>query len=70
MQSDAEPILDTAHFGHVELFTPKPAESLWFFTHVLSLEEVERAGQAWGAPTVASFHYGTPVVYAKDVEHP
>ncbi len=41
-----EPIYDIAHFGHVELLTPKPAESLWFFTHVLSLHKVARQGQS------------------------
>ena len=46
MSSDLEPIFDLAHFAHCELFTPKPNESLWFFTHVLSLQEVERHGQS------------------------
>ncbi len=27
-----EPILDMAHLGHVELLTPKPEESLRFFS--------------------------------------
>ncbi len=42
----AEPIYDVAHLAHIELLTPKPDESLWFFTHVLSLQEVERHGQS------------------------
>ncbi len=49
----AEPIQDVAHLGHVELLTPKPAESLWFFTSVLGLTETARNGQSvflrgWG----------------------
>lgn len=35
-----EPVLDIAHLGNVELLTPKPAESLAYFTKILSLEQV------------------------------
>lgn len=35
-----EPVLDVAHLGNVELFTPKPNESLAYFTNILSLEKV------------------------------
>ncbi|KRW91433.1 catechol 1,2-dioxygenase [Alicyclobacillus tengchongensis] len=37
---------DIAHVGHVELLTPKPDESLWFFREVLGMEEVARQGQS------------------------
>ena len=30
---------DVAHVGHIELFTPKPDESLTFFTSVVGLHE-------------------------------
>lgn len=40
MQESGEPIYDIAHLGHVELLTPTPEESLWFFTEVLGMEEV------------------------------
>lgn len=48
-----EPIHDVAHLGHVELLTPKPAESLHFFRELLGLEVIEQQGQsvylrAWG----------------------
>jgi catechol 2,3-dioxygenase len=48
-----EPIHDVAHLGHFEIFTPKPAESLWFFTEIYGLHETNREGQsvylrAWG----------------------
>lgn len=48
-----EPIQDVAHLGHVELLSPKPTESLWFFTNVLGMTETARAGQSvflrgWG----------------------
>ena len=39
-----EPILDVAHLGHVELLTPKPAESVWYFTEVLGMEMVHEEG--------------------------
>jgi catechol 2,3-dioxygenase len=30
---------EIAHVGHVELLTPEPEKSLWFFTHVMGLTE-------------------------------
>ena len=44
---------DVAHVGHVELYTPRPDESLRFFTSVLGLHESGRAGDSvylrgWG----------------------
>jgi len=37
---------DLAHLAHVELLTPKPDESLRFFTEVFSLTESGRQGQS------------------------
>ncbi|QBD77027.1 catechol 2,3-dioxygenase [Ktedonosporobacter rubrisoli] len=53
MQDAHEPIRDIAHLGHVELLTPKPAESAWFFKEILGMEETDCQGQsiylrAWG----------------------
>lgn len=53
MSETPEPIFDVAHLGHVELLTPKPEESLWYFRDVLGMQEVARQGQsvylrAWG----------------------
>ena len=53
MAGTPEPIRDVAHLGHFEIFTPKPAESLWFFKEVFGMEETNREGQsvylrAWG----------------------
>jgi catechol 2,3-dioxygenase len=42
----AEPILDIAHLGHLELLTPKPEESLAFFVDVLGMTESGRSGQS------------------------
>jgi catechol 2,3-dioxygenase len=46
-------IRDLAHLGHVELLTPQPEGSLWFFRDILGMEETARAGQSvflrgWG----------------------
>jgi catechol 2,3-dioxygenase len=39
---------DIAHLGHVELLTPKPAESLWFFEEVMGMErEAESNGSVF-----------------------
>ncbi|HEX6555785.1 MAG TPA: catechol 2,3-dioxygenase [Ktedonobacteraceae bacterium] len=53
MNDVQEPILDVAHLGHIELLTPKPEESLWFFRDVLSMQETAQEGQSvylrgWG----------------------
>ena len=41
-----EPIMDLAHLGHVEILTPKPEESLKFFTQVFGLTESGRKGDS------------------------
>jgi catechol 2,3-dioxygenase len=42
----AEPCLDIAHLGHVELLTDKPEASLDFFVNILGLTESGRAGDS------------------------
>jgi catechol 2,3-dioxygenase len=37
---------DIAHLGHVELLTPSPEESLWFFEEVLGMEREAQEGQS------------------------
>ena len=46
MSASEDPIRDIAHLGHVELLTPKPAESEWFFCEVLGMEKVHGEGQS------------------------
>jgi catechol 2,3-dioxygenase len=43
---DAEPVMDIAHLGHVELLTPKPEASAAFFVDVLGMTETARRGQS------------------------
>jgi catechol 2,3-dioxygenase len=44
--NDTEPCHDIAHLAHVELFTPKPDESLRFFLDVLGMQESARVGDS------------------------
>lgn len=46
MAQAPEPIQDVAHLGHIELSTPRPEESLWFFREVMGMEETARHGQS------------------------
>ncbi|MBT4490368.1 MAG: catechol 2,3-dioxygenase [Rhodospirillaceae bacterium] len=46
MEDRDEPLQDIAHLGHVELLTPKPEESLWYFTEFLGLECVHEEGRS------------------------
>lgn len=46
MAANKEPLQDIAHLGHVELLTPKPEESLWYFTDILGMEAVHREGRS------------------------
>ena len=39
-----EPVLDVAHLGNVEMLTPKPDESLRYFTDILGMEAVHVDG--------------------------
>lgn len=53
MSTTNEPLRDIAHLGHVELLTPKPDESLWYFRDLLGMELVHRESQSvylrgWG----------------------
>lgn len=44
MTDQSEPLHDIAHLGSVELFTPKPDRSLWYFRDLLGMEPVHEAG--------------------------
>ena len=48
MTGTDERLHDIAHLGAVELLTPKPEQSLWFFRDVLGMELVhQESGAAW-----------------------
>ena len=44
--AEREPIHDIAHLGHVELFTPEPEKSLWYFADILGMEKVHDGGRS------------------------
>jgi catechol 2,3-dioxygenase len=46
MAQNQEPIRDIAHLGSVELFTPSPDKSLWYFRDLLGMEPVHEAGKS------------------------
>ena len=46
MSEQKERIQDIAHLGRVELLTPKPDRSLWYFRDVLGMEVVHSRGQS------------------------
>src|ERR671910_1176121 len=58
-EAQQEPIQDVAHLGHVEIFSPKPDESLWFFKEVLGMEEAAREGQSVYLRAFGDFDHNT-----------
>lgn len=46
MSNHQEPIFDVAQLAHVEIFSPKPDETLRFFTQLLGMEVSARSGQS------------------------
>ena len=45
-QDIKEPIHDIAHIGRVELLTPQPENSLWYFRDLLGMEVVQERGSS------------------------
>src|SRR5947209_1574966 len=41
-----EPMFEVAQLAHVEMLTPKPTETVWFFTELLGMVVTTRAGQS------------------------
>jgi catechol 2,3-dioxygenase len=54
-----EPIFDVAQLAHVEMLTPKPDETLWFFKDLLGLQETEREGQSVYLRAYEDFYHST-----------
>jgi catechol 2,3-dioxygenase len=57
---------DIAHVGHVELLTPEPERSLWFFTEVLGLTENGRDGDSVYLRTWDDYEHHTVKLTAHD----
>ncbi|MGH3087166.1 MAG: catechol 2,3-dioxygenase, partial [Rubrobacteraceae bacterium] len=61
-----EPIHDVAQLAHVEVLTPKPDETLWFFKDLLALEETERDGQSVYLRAYEDFYHSTLKITESD----
>jgi catechol 2,3-dioxygenase len=57
---------DVAHLGHVELLTPEPERSLWFFTELLGLTENGRDGDSVFLRTWDDYEQYSLVLTASD----
>jgi len=60
------PLHDVAHLGHIELLTPEPDQSLWFFTEVLGLTENGREGNSVYLRTWDDYEHHTVKLTAHD----
>lgn len=67
MADPREPIQDVAHLGHVELLTPKPDESIWYFTDILGMQTVHTEGQS--AYLRGYGDYATTTLKLTEAEH-
>ncbi|WP_411502382.1 catechol 2,3-dioxygenase [Brevibacillus centrosporus] len=54
-----EPIFDVAQLAHVEIYSPKPDETLWFFKELLGMEETTRQGQSVYLRAYEDFYHHT-----------
>jgi len=62
-----EPIFDVAQLAHVEILSPKPEETVKFFTRFLGLEETAREGQSVYLRAYEDlYHHSLKVTEAKD----
>jgi catechol 2,3-dioxygenase len=57
---------DVAHLGHVELLTPEPERSLWFFTELMGLTENGRDGDSVFLRTWDDYEQYSLVLTASD----
>jgi catechol 2,3-dioxygenase len=46
MTDEVEPLFEVAQLAHVEILSPDPARTLWFFTDLLGMEVTETRGQS------------------------
>ena len=60
------PLHEIAHLGHVELLTPEPDKSLWFFVEVLGLTESGREGNSVYLRTWDDYEHHTVKLTAHD----
>lgn len=61
-----EPIFDVAQLAHVEIYSPKVDETLWFFKDLLGLSETERDGDSVYLRAYEDFYHHTLKVTYRD----
>lgn len=67
MTNFKEPIYDIAQLAHVEILSPKPEETVKFFTRFLGMEETARSGQSVYLRGYEDFyHHSLKVTEAKE----
>ena len=59
MTDTKEPMFEVAQLAHVELLTPKPDDTLWFFKELLGMEETTREGQSVYLRAYEDFYHHT-----------
>lgn len=62
----SEPIFDVAQLAHVEMYTPKMDESLWFFKDLLGMSETMRDGDSVYLRGYEDFYHHTLKLTARD----
>ncbi|MEU7856242.1 catechol 2,3-dioxygenase [Nonomuraea sp. NPDC049141] len=62
----APPLGDIAHLGHVQLLTPDPDRSLWFFTQMLGMTESGRSGDSVYLRTWDDYEHHSLTLIAHD----
>lgn len=66
--TEPEPIFDVAQLAHVEIYTPRPDETLWFFRELLGMEVSAREGQSVYLRGYEDFYHHTLKV--TEARHP
>ncbi|MFO7172290.1 MAG: catechol 2,3-dioxygenase [Bacillota bacterium] len=54
-----EPLFEVAQLAHVEIYTPNPDGTLWFFKELLGMEETQREGQSVYLRAYEDFYHHT-----------
>lgn len=57
-----EPIFDISQLAHVEILSPKPEESVKFFTELLGMEVTSRSGQSVYLRAYEDFYENTLII--------
>lgn len=67
MKTVKEPIFDVGQLAHVEIFSPKPEETVDFFTRLLGMSVTARSGQSvYLRAYEESYHHSLKVTEAKE----